>query len=209
MGLDRADEPVLLEVAGAELEDQRAHLGERLALELAQLGELGPRRIGVAVEEHLHRARHERHREQRLGHRVVQLAGQMRALLAGGELAGLLAQAALEPVAVGHVAGRAVRPREAAVLDHADAVDLDEDLVAVGMEEGQARAVHRRGMAAEPLEPDLGLAPRRRGEDVPVGPPDQLGPAASRGSISAASLTNTSWPSASVTQTRSGDDETR
>ena len=138
----RADEAVLLEVARAELEDQRPHLGERLALELAQLGELRPRRVGVAVEQHLDRARHEGHREQRLGHRVVQLAGEVGALLAGGELAGLLAQPALEPVALGHVPGGAVGPREAAVLDHADAVDLDEDVVAVGVAERQPRPVH-------------------------------------------------------------------
>ena len=38
----RAGQPVLLEVARAELEDERAHLGQRLALEVAQLDELGP-----------------------------------------------------------------------------------------------------------------------------------------------------------------------
>ena len=42
VGLERADQPVLLEVAGPELEDQRPHLGERLALEVAQLGRAGP-----------------------------------------------------------------------------------------------------------------------------------------------------------------------
>ena len=67
----------------------------------------------VAVEQHLDGARHEGHREQRLGDRVVELAGQVGAFLAGGELAGLAAEVALEPVALADVAGRAVRPDEA------------------------------------------------------------------------------------------------
>ena len=108
MGLERADQAVLLEVAGPELEDQRAHLGERLALELAELGQLRPRRVRVAVEQHLDGARHQGHREQRLGDRVVQLAGEVRALLAGGELAGLAAQLALEADLVADVARRAL-----------------------------------------------------------------------------------------------------
>ena len=110
----RAGEPVLLEVAGTQLEDQRAHLGERLALEVAQLAELASGGVRVAVEQQLDRARHERHREQRLGHRVVQLAGEVGPLLAGRQLAGLAAQVALEPVALAHVAGRTVGADEPA-----------------------------------------------------------------------------------------------
>ena len=97
MGLERADQAVLLEVARPELEDQRAHLGERFALELAQLAELLARRRRVAVEQQLDGARDQGHGEQRLGHRVVQLAGEVGPLLAGGQLAGLAAQLALEP----------------------------------------------------------------------------------------------------------------
>jgi hypothetical protein len=56
MGLERSGQAVLLEVAGAQFEDERAHLGQRLALEVPQLRELRPGRSRVAVEQHLHRA---------------------------------------------------------------------------------------------------------------------------------------------------------
>ena len=112
VGAQRAGQAVLLEVAGPELEDQRAHLGQRLALEVAELGELAARRIDVAVEQQLHRARDEGHREERLGHRIVELAGQVGALLAGCQLARLATQVALEPVALADIARRAVRPDE-------------------------------------------------------------------------------------------------
>ena len=53
VGLERADEAVLLEVARPKLEDQRAHLGEGLALELAQLAELArappPGRVSSSI----------------------------------------------------------------------------------------------------------------------------------------------------------------
>ena len=42
-------EPVLLEPAGAQLEDERAHLGERVALEVAQRGEPLPAAAGSLV----------------------------------------------------------------------------------------------------------------------------------------------------------------
>jgi hypothetical protein len=87
VGPERPDQTVLLEVARPELEDQRAHLGEGLALEIPELGELGPRGLGIAIEEHLDGSRHERHREERLGDRIVQLAREMGALLARRELA--------------------------------------------------------------------------------------------------------------------------
>ena len=56
VGLERAGQPVLFEVARTQLEDQRAHLGERLALEVAELAQLGPGGIDVAVEQQLDRA---------------------------------------------------------------------------------------------------------------------------------------------------------
>ena len=52
-----AGQAVLLQVAGPQLEDQRPHLGEGLALQLPELGELGPGGADIAVEEHLDRAR--------------------------------------------------------------------------------------------------------------------------------------------------------
>ena len=114
MGPERPRQAVLLEVARAELEDEGAHLGQRLALELAELGQLGAGRLGVAIEQHLDRAGHQRHREERLGDRIVQLAREVGALLAGRQLAGLAAQLALEPGALADVAGRAVDPGELA-----------------------------------------------------------------------------------------------
>ena len=114
-----AAQSVLLEVARPKLEDERAHLGQGLALQVAQLRHLGPGGGRIAVEQHLDRARHEGHREERLGHRVVQLAGQVGALLAGGQLARLAAQVALEPVALADVAGGTVGADEHAVVGHA------------------------------------------------------------------------------------------
>ena len=134
---ERVDEAVLLEVARPQLEDQRPHLGEGLALEVAQLGELVRRARRIAVEQQLHGPRHEGHREQRLGDRVVELAGEVGPLLARGELAGLAPQVALEALALGDVAGRAVDPDEDAVDGHADPADLDGDVVAVVVAERQ------------------------------------------------------------------------
>ena len=47
VGLEGADQAVLLEVAGAQLEDQRAHLGQGLALEVAELRQLLARAVRV------------------------------------------------------------------------------------------------------------------------------------------------------------------
>ena len=63
-------------------------------------------RLGVAGQLQLDAAADERHREERLGHRVVQLAGEVRPLGRGGELGRLAAQVALESLALGQVARR-------------------------------------------------------------------------------------------------------
>ena len=147
MGLERPSQAVLLEVPGPELEDERPHLREGLALQLAQLGHLGPGRLDVAVQQQLDGPRDEGHREQRLGDRVVELAREMGPLLAGRQLARLATQVALEAVAVADVPGRAMGPDERAVGHHADAVDLDQDVVAVRVPERQPRALDRRRMA--------------------------------------------------------------
>ena len=73
------------------------------------------RGVRVRLEQHLDGARHERHREQRLGDRVVQLAGEVGALLAGRQLPGLAPQLALEADLVAHVARGALDPGEPAV----------------------------------------------------------------------------------------------
>ncbi len=92
----------------------------------------------------------------------MQLAGQVGAFLAGGQLARLAAQVALEAIAFADVARRAVGADEHAVVGHAGAVDLDEDVVAVGVTERQAHAVDRRRMAGEPAESDGRVAPGAR-----------------------------------------------
>ena len=124
MGAQRPVEPVLLDVAGPQLEDQRAHLGKRFALEVAQLGQLGPRRVRIAVEQQLDAACNERHREQRLGDGVVELPGEVCALLARCQLAGLAAQLPLEAFALADVADRALPADEPAILGQADRGDL-------------------------------------------------------------------------------------
>ena len=68
----------------------------------------------------------------------MELARQVRPLLAGRELAGLAAQVPLEPIAVADIAGRAVRPDEPVLVDHPDAVDLDKDVVPVRVLEGES-----------------------------------------------------------------------
>ena len=108
MGLERADKAVLLEVAGPQLEDEGAHLGERLALEVAQLAELLERRVASRSMSSSTERRDQGHREQRLGDRIVELAGEVRPLLAGRQLARLAAQLALEADLVG--SRRASRP---------------------------------------------------------------------------------------------------
>ena len=133
MGPERPDQAVLLEVAGPELEDQRPHLGERLALEVAQLSQLRPGRRRVAVEQELDRAGHEGHREQRLGDRVVELAGEVGPLLAR--------RPARRPGGAGPARGARARlmsrvepwiPAKPPVdVDHADRADLDRDEPAV------------------------------------------------------------------------------
>ena len=125
------DEAGFGDVAGAELEDERPHLGQGIPLELAQGGELGRDLRGVPLEEHLGRARQRRHREERLGDRVVQLASEVGTLLAGSQLGGLAAQVAVESLALAHVARRPVSAREAAVSDHADAGHLERQLPAI------------------------------------------------------------------------------
>ena len=89
MGLERAHQAVLLQVSRPELEDQRAHLGQGLALQVAQLRQLVARACRILLEEHLDGTRHERHREQRLGDRIVELAREVGALFARRQLTGL------------------------------------------------------------------------------------------------------------------------
>src|SRR4029078_575055 len=95
VGPQRPAQSVLFQGGRTKLEDQSAHLRASLALEVAQLGELGPGRLRIAVEEQFDRTRYQRHREERLGHRIVELARQVGTLLARPQLTGLAA-----PVAV-------------------------------------------------------------------------------------------------------------
>src|SRR5919204_2476331 len=72
--LQRDGEPVGDDVAGPELEDQRAHLVHRAPHELAHLAELRLRPPGLAVDEERRRVGGERDAEERLVDGVVQLA---------------------------------------------------------------------------------------------------------------------------------------
>src|SRR5919197_1269273 len=91
--LERDREPVGDDVAGPELEDQRAHLVHRGADELAHLAELLLRALGLGVDEERGRVGGERDAEERLVHRVVELAREAVPLLDDGELAAPLVQA--------------------------------------------------------------------------------------------------------------------
>ena len=133
MGVQRLLEPVLLEVLRAQFEDQRAHFGQRLPLQLLELAELGANTLGVLVEQELQAAGGEPDREERLGHRVVELARQVGALLGGGKVGRLVAQLRLEPLAGADVAHRAVRPDEATIYGLRDPRRLGRDRMAVAM----------------------------------------------------------------------------
>jgi hypothetical protein len=121
-GLEGAGQPVLLEIARPELEDQRPHLGEGFALELAELGQLRPphRRRG--------RGASRPERETRVieksawRHRVGSSRARWAPFPAGGELAGLAPEVAFEAVAVADIPAAPCAPDEAAAIEHADAV---------------------------------------------------------------------------------------
>ena len=136
--LDRAEvlskgghEAILGETARPELEDQAAHLAEGLARERAQLVELGLDAGLVPFEEHPGRPGGDVHAEQRLGHRVMELLGEVRSLATGGQLGGLLPDLPLQPQSLAHLpdgAGPAAIPT---IDRRADVVHLDRDRVAV------------------------------------------------------------------------------
>ena len=71
-----------------------------------------PRRRRVALHQQLHAARREGHAEQRLGHRVVQLLGELGALLRRCQVGGLAPQVILEADLVAQVADDAVGAAE-------------------------------------------------------------------------------------------------
>ena len=123
--------PSCSRLPGRSSKIERAHLGEGLALELAELVEVAARRLRVRGEQHLDGARHQGHREQRLRDRVVQLARQVRPFLAGRQLAGLAAQLALEADLVADVARSTLDPGEPAVDADADRTDVDRRPLAV------------------------------------------------------------------------------
>ena len=72
----RAAEAVALEIRGAQLEDQRAHLVQCLARETGKLGHLHVRLGRVALEEHLCRLRAEEQPEEDVGE-VAAVYGQL------------------------------------------------------------------------------------------------------------------------------------
>ena len=125
------DEAGFGDVAGAELEDERPHLGQGIPLELAQEASLagtcaGSRWRSISIR------RDSGVIGERLGDRVVQLASEVGTLLAGSQLGGLARRSRSSPLALAHVARRPVSAREeAAVSDHADAGHLERQLPAI------------------------------------------------------------------------------
>src|SRR5438105_3069461 len=91
--LERHGEPVRDDVAGPELEDERAHLLHCAPDQLAHLAKLGLRPLGVGVDEERGRVGGERHAEERLVDGVVELAREPVPLLDDGELSAPLVQA--------------------------------------------------------------------------------------------------------------------
>ena len=86
----RRHEAVRLEVGGAQLEHERAHLGPRFGGQPAHLGQLLACGRRVAVDQLGRRLGGEGEREERLGDGVVQVAGQPVSLLDHRELAAAL-----------------------------------------------------------------------------------------------------------------------
>ena len=82
----RVPEVGLALVHRAQLDQQRAHFGQRAARQLADLREVAARRVLVGLPERGHDLRQQVHAHQRLRHGVVQLARQTATLLEHGEL---------------------------------------------------------------------------------------------------------------------------
>ena len=135
-------------MAGPQLEDERAHLGERLALQLPQLAQHLARGGRVAVHEQLHAAGGEGHAEQRLGHRVVELLGQAGPLLGRAEVGRLPPQVVLEADLVAQVAHDAVRAAERAVADIGHGAQLDGHRQAVAAAQEEPVRLVREGLDA-------------------------------------------------------------
>ena len=86
-------------------------------------------------------------------------------------------------------------PTNAPSVDHADAVDLDQDVVAVGVPERQARSGGPRSDGGPATGTGPSASRRALGAKTsPVRAADQLGRLACRASTPAASLTNVSVP---------------
>ncbi|MEZ4596804.1 MAG: hypothetical protein R3C32_08145 [Chloroflexota bacterium] len=109
MGAERLDQAVLFEVGGAGARKMSARISaSAFALQLAQLAQHLPRGVRVAVQQ-LHASGGERHAEQRLRHRVVELLGETCALACGGEVGGAPTEVVLQPDLLPEVPDDAVR----------------------------------------------------------------------------------------------------
>ena len=135
VGPQGMDQAVLLEAARPQLEDQCPHLGQGIPLQVAQDADLLGRRGRITAQQDLDAAGDERHREQGLRHRIVELAGEVCPFVAGGQGAGLMAQLHFQPIALGHIADRSVRAGEAAVQDRRPGEELGWNWMAVVVEQ--------------------------------------------------------------------------
>src|SRR5207247_11001098 len=98
-------------------------------LEMALRLELLAGRRRVPLEEDLDAPRDEGHAEQRLSERVVELAGEVSALIAGRQICRLPTEVPDEPLVLPHVTDRAMGTDESALVDAAGDPDLDRDRI--------------------------------------------------------------------------------
>ena len=183
VGPQRADRPSCSRLPGPELEDQRPHLGQRLALEVAQLAEL---RRGAASGSRSSRSSTERDT------RVIEKSAWVTESWSSRARWARSSPAASSPAwrrrsrssRSRSLTSRAApcAPMNRPSRGHARAVDLDQDIVAVGVTERQAHAMDGARMAGQPAEPDRRVASGAGREDLGVRPAHQLGRLACRAS---------------------------
>ena len=133
--------PSCSRLAGPQLEDERPHLGQRLALQLPQLAQHLARGGRVALHQQLDAAGGQGHAEQRLGHRVVELLGQPCPLLCRAQVGRLSPQVVLQPDLVAQVAHDAVRAAKRAVAHIRDGAQLDRHRQPVATRAGRSGCV--------------------------------------------------------------------
>ena len=176
VGTERTHDPVLLKARGPEREHQRAHLRQRVTLQSGQVAERPTRGVRVTtLQQHVDGTRLERHREQRLRHRIVQLPREVRPFLRDCELGRLEAPILLDPVELTHVARDPLHAGERAVggLQRARRC-LDETGGSVTPQLEEPQPSLPGGVIDQPLPPRLDLGKRARVDEREDRTTDQL-----------------------------------